>query len=462
VSLRFPPARRDRPMPFKGRGGLSSYEIYNWWVLWAQTWTGAVMSAIVDVPLGEEAAAAAAVRAGDEVAFATLAERYRRQLQVHCYRMLGSVQDAEDIVQETLLRAWRAHASFEGRSLFRTWLYRIATNLCLNALERWPRRITPPNLGPATDNPRAELIGSLELPWLEPYPDHFLESAAPADAEPDAVVSGRETIELVYLAAIQHLPPRQRAIFILRDTLGWSARETASLLESSLASVKSALQRARATMRRSLPDRRLDWTFAPQPTAEELAILRRFMDAYEQSDVGALTALLREDARQTMPPIPAWYEGRAAIVAQKAWWLGPGSIGDLRAVPTAANRRPRLRSTSGGSTTPSTASSVSMCCGSRTDRSSISAPSSIRSSQPSACCRRSDGRGRRRRPALVPWAAVCARFRSPPDHAGARPAAQLRRRGLERRPGRRRARSPGTRVPQRGTPGFRRGRRPVS
>jgi RNA polymerase sigma-70 factor, ECF subfamily len=212
--------------------------------------------------------------------------------------------------------------------------------LCLNALERWPHRITPPNLGPATDNPRAELIGSLELPWLEPYPDHLLDSAAPVDAEPDAVVSGRETIELVYLAAIQHLPPRQRAIFILRDTLGWSARETASLLESSLASVKSALQRARATMRRRLPDRRPDWTFAPQPTAKELAILRRFMDAYEQSDVGALTALLREDARQTMPPIPAWYEGRAAIVAQKAWWLGPGSIGDLRAVPTAANRQP--------------------------------------------------------------------------------------------------------------------------
>jgi RNA polymerase sigma-70 factor, ECF subfamily len=298
------------------------------------------MTAIARVTQGEEAAALAAVRAGDEGAFATLAERYRRQLRVHCYRMLGSVDDAEDMVQETLLRAWRARGSFEGRSLFRTWLYRIATNLCLNALERQPRRITPPDFGPATENPRAGLIGSPELPWLEPYPDRLLEQTAPADAEPDTIVVARETIELAYLAAIQHLPPRQRAIFILRDTLGWSAKETAALLETSVFSVKSGLQRARATMRRRLPDRRLDWTSATRPTEDELVILRRFMDAYERSDAGALTALLRENARQTMPPIPAWFEGRAAIVSQKAWWLGPGSTGDLRAVPTVANRQP--------------------------------------------------------------------------------------------------------------------------
>jgi RNA polymerase sigma-70 factor, ECF subfamily len=324
-------------MPFRDRAGLSFYEIQKRWAWLAQLWAGDGMSAIVNAPLAEDAAT---VRAGDEVAFATLAERYRRQLHVHCYRMLGSVDDAEDVVQETLLRAWRARASFEGRSLFRTWLYRIATNVCLNALERQPRRITPPDLVPPTDNPRAELSGSPELPWLEPYPDELLEPTGPVDAEPDAVVIGRETIELAYLAAIQHLPPRQRAIFILRDTLGWSARETASLLELSLASVKSALQRARATMRSRLPNRRLDWTSASRPTEKELAILRGFMDAYEQSDAGALTSLLREDARQTMPPIPAWYEGRAAIVAQKAWWLGPGSIGDLRGVSTAANRQP--------------------------------------------------------------------------------------------------------------------------
>jgi RNA polymerase sigma-70 factor, ECF subfamily len=182
------------------------------------------MTAIAEATVGEGAAAVAAVRAGDEAAFAALAERYRRQLQVHCYRMLGSVEDAEDMVQETLLRAWRARASFEGRSLFRTWLYRIATNACLNALERRPRRITPPDIGPATDDPRVEPMESPELPWLGPYPDHLLEPVAPADAEPDAVVVGRETIELAYLAAIQHLPPRQRAVFILRDSLGWSAQ----------------------------------------------------------------------------------------------------------------------------------------------------------------------------------------------------------------------------------------------
>jgi RNA polymerase sigma-70 factor (ECF subfamily) len=169
------------------------------------------MNAVAGVSVGEEAAVVSAVRGGDELAFASLAERYRRQLRVHCYRMLGSVEDAEDMVQETLLRAWRARASFEGRSLFRTWLYRIATNVCLNALGRQPRRITPPDLGPATDDPRAELIGSPEESWLAPYPDHLLEPTAPAAAEPDAVVIGRETIELAYLAAIQHLPPRQRS-----------------------------------------------------------------------------------------------------------------------------------------------------------------------------------------------------------------------------------------------------------
>jgi RNA polymerase sigma-70 factor (ECF subfamily) len=297
------------------------------------------MSPIAKSPLEDEAAAVAAV-SSDEVAFATLAERYRRQLQVHCYRMLGSVDDAEDAVQETMLRAWRARGSFEGRSLFRTWLYRIATNVSLNALERRPRRITPADLALAADNPRAELIGSPDLPWLEPYPDNLLEPTAPVDSEPGAVTVDRETIELAYLAALQHLPPRQRAIFILRDTLGWSAREVASLLQLSLPAVKSALQRARATMRRRLPNRRLDWTLATQPNEEELAILRRFMDAYEHSDAGALAAMLCDDARQTMPPILTWYEGRDAIVAQKAWWLGAGSIGDLRGVSTAANRQP--------------------------------------------------------------------------------------------------------------------------
>ena len=301
---------------------------------------GAGVSAVAGLTLGEEAAVVAAVRAGDEAAFVTLAERYRRQLQVHCYRMLGSVQDAEDLVQETLLRAWRARATFEGRSLFRTWLYRIATNACLNALERSPRRVIPPDLGPATDSPRPELVESPELPWLEPYPDHLLDPVAPAEDEPDAVVVARETIELAYLAAIQHLQPRQRAILILREALGWSTQEIASLLETTVFSVKSGLQRARATMRRRLPTRRLDWTSASRPTEDELALLRRYMDAHVRNDPSALAAMLRSDARQTMPPIPIWFTGGPAIAALKAWWLGPGSAGDLRAVPSAANRQP--------------------------------------------------------------------------------------------------------------------------
>ena len=214
----------------------------------------------------EEARVLAAVRDGDASAFAALAERYRRQLHVHCYRMLGSVDDADDLVQETFLRAWRGRANFEARSLFRTWLYRIATNACLNVLERAPRRVMPQDVAqPVTatsdaTGASAEPPWAPELPWLQPYPDQLLEPAAPREMEPDAVLVSRETVELVYLAAIQHLPPRQRAILILRDALDWSAKETAALLDTSLQSVNSALQRARSTMRTRLPTGRLDET----------------------------------------------------------------------------------------------------------------------------------------------------------------------------------------------------------
>jgi RNA polymerase sigma-70 factor, ECF subfamily len=288
----------------------------------------------------EEAAVIAAVRAGDQVAFAALAERYRRQLFVHCYRMLGSVQDAEDLVQETLLRAWRARASFQGRSLFRTWLYRIATNACLNALQRRPRRVLPPDVAPASADPHAAPSWRRELPWLQPSPDRLLEPAAPSEAEPDAVVVARETIELAYLAAIQHLPPRQRAVLLLREVLGWSAREVAALLGTSVASVNSALQRARSTLRTRLPARRLDWTSATQPTKDERAVLRRFMEAFERQDAARMTALLREDARQTMPPAPLWFDGREVLQAVFQQLFGPGSPGAFRMVATAANRQP--------------------------------------------------------------------------------------------------------------------------
>ncbi|MBO0683215.1 MAG: RNA polymerase subunit sigma-70, partial [Candidatus Dormibacteraeota bacterium] len=288
----------------------------------------------------DQAAALAAARRGDQAAFGALVERYRRPLQVHCYRMLGSFDDAEDMVQETLLRAWRARASFEGRSSFRTWLYRIATNICLNTLERTPRRVMPPQVAPPAHDSQPTAAWAPEIPWLQPIPDDLLELAGPRDREPDAEVTSKETIELVYLAALQHLPPRQRTVLILRDALGWPARDAADLLDMSLASVNSALQRARSTMRSQLPPGRLDWGPAENSTEGERALLHRFMDAFERADVGALSSMLREDALQTMPPALLWFEGRAAIVAHYAFLLGPDSPGDFRLLASAANRQP--------------------------------------------------------------------------------------------------------------------------
>ena len=301
----------------------------------------------------DEAAVLAAVRAGDAAAFAALAERYRRPLHVHCYRMLGSVDDAEDLVQETFLRAWRGRAGFEGRSLFRTWLYRIATNACLNALARAPRRVLPLDVVPpvtaASDwsDPPAEPPRAPEVPWLQPYPDRLLgpsEPAAPRDTEPDAAVVARETIELAYLAALQHLPPRQRAVLLLRDVLDWSAKETAALLDTTVQAVNSALQRARATMRARVPSGRHDWAPATAPTEAERALLHRFIEAWERDDAGALTALLREDARWAMPPAPLWFDGRDAIALLLArfpiGWQGCA----FRLVPTGANRQPAAAS----------------------------------------------------------------------------------------------------------------------
>jgi RNA polymerase sigma-70 factor (ECF subfamily) len=260
--------------------------------------------------------------------------------------MLGSFDDAEDLVQETFLRAWRARAGFEGRSLFRTWLYRIATNACLNALERAPRRVLPQDVAPpvtaATDSSEArdQPAWAPEIPWLQPYPDSRLEPAAPSEMEPEATAVSRESIELAFLAALQHLPPRQRAILIVRDVLDWSAKETAALLETSVASVNSAHQRARATMRAKQPAGRADETPTATATDQERAALQTFMEAWEQADDGQLIALLREDARWAMPPAPLWFDGRAAIARMfelfPIGWQGR----DFRVVPTAANRQP--------------------------------------------------------------------------------------------------------------------------
>ncbi|HEU4919794.1 MAG TPA: RNA polymerase subunit sigma-70 [Candidatus Limnocylindrales bacterium] len=288
----------------------------------------------------DEAPLLAAARAGDESAFAELTERYRRQLHVHAYRMLGSVDDADDIVQETYLRAWTSISSFEGRSLFRTWIYRIATNLCLNVLARRPRRVMPPDVGPPTTDLHPELAPSVELPWLQPYPDRLLEPAAPVEERPDVLAVSRETIELAYLAAIQHLPPRQRAVLILRDALAWSAKETAQLLETSVAAVNSALQRARATMRDRLPQHAASGAGRPGPSDEEQAVLRRYIEASERADAQAFVALLRDDVRQTMPPLPVWWDGKEAVAALNVRFFEDESIGPIRALAVAANRQP--------------------------------------------------------------------------------------------------------------------------
>ena len=205
----------------------------------------------------------------EEPGFAALAERHRRELHVHCYRMLASFDEAEDAVQETFLRAWRSRDTFDG-SQFRAWLYKIATNVCLDMLRRSSRRLTT-------------LHNFSEVPWLQPYPDALLDEVAPSDDQPDAVVVERETIELTFLAAMQVLPPRQRAALVARDVLGWPAIETANLLDTSVAAANSALQRARATMQEHLPARRAEWS-AGEPSEAERTLLASFIDAHERGD----------------------------------------------------------------------------------------------------------------------------------------------------------------------------------
>src|SRR5579863_10006465 len=265
--------------------------------------------------------------AGDEPAFAALAERHRRELHVHCYRMLASFDEAEDAVQETFLNAWRGRAGFEGGSQFRAWLYRIATNVCLDMLRRNSRRATGTRPQP-------------EVSWIQPYPDVLLDQAAPADEQPEAVAIRRETISLAFLAALQVLPPRQRAALIARDVLGWPASETASALGTSVAAANSALQRARATMQSHLPPRRADWS-AQEPSARERALLEQFIAAHERLDAEAAIALAARDLRVTMPPNPRIFNGREEI--------GPlmenaAAMGDWRLFPVAANRMPTAAS----------------------------------------------------------------------------------------------------------------------
>jgi RNA polymerase sigma-70 factor (ECF subfamily) len=292
-------------------------------------------------PAIPEAALIAMARGGDHDAFRRLAEPYARELHVHCYRMLGSLHDAEDLVQETLLRAWRRLDSFTGQAPFRAWLYKIATNACLDALARRSRRIVPSGYGPAAD-PREPLAAPVTEPiWLEPYPDTLLDQVYDASSEPEPRYVRRESIELAFLAAIQYLPPRQRAVLILRDALDWAAIEVADLLDATVASVNSALQRARSTLKKRLPAGTLDSASLAASDEVERSLLSRYITAWEAADIQGLVALLKEDATFAMPPIPSWFVGREAIAA-----LLTGTIfaacGASRLVPTRANRQPAL------------------------------------------------------------------------------------------------------------------------
>jgi RNA polymerase sigma-70 factor (TIGR02960 family) len=273
---------------------------------------------------------------GDGEAFQELTDPHRRELQVHCYRILGSMQDAEDALQDTMLSAWRGLGSFEQRASLRAWLYRIATNRCLDALRDSSRRPPPPP-DPPFQAPEPTRVA--EATWLEPYPEMLLDGIIDTAPGPAARYETRETIELAFIAALQHLPPRQRAALVLRDVLGFHTSEVAEMLDSTQDSIKSALKRARATLEQHLPA--ADREQAPLPhSPEERELVRRFVDAWEGDNIDAIVALLTKDAWVTMPPSPLEYQGSPAITAflrQAASWTS-GRRGRL--VPTRANTQP--------------------------------------------------------------------------------------------------------------------------
>lgn len=267
----------------------------------------------------------------DEPTFSALFERYRRALQAHCYRMVGSFDDAEDLVQETFARAWRARKGFrrEGQWSFRAWLYRIATNACLDHLARPNPRLLPADVAPAADPDAEPPPATSDVLWLDPYPDRLV--------DPHEAAVARETLEIGFVAAIQHLPARQRAVLILRDVAGFSARDTAKLLGTSVPAVTSALQRARKALRDRLPSRRLEWARGEASTAEEREVARRYIEALEHSDFVALAALVRADARFSFPPRPLWYDGLDAFRRGSERHAAPG---EHLLVPASANLQP--------------------------------------------------------------------------------------------------------------------------
>jgi RNA polymerase sigma-70 factor (ECF subfamily) len=324
----------------------------------------------------------AATEADKRRAFERLAEPLRRELKVHCYRMLGGLHDAEDAVQETYLRAWRSFDDFDGRGPFRAWAYRIATNVCLDALagRKRAKRFLPDQRAPATLE-MPDGTPATDVAWLEPYPDSQMESVADDAPDPEARAASRQAVRLAFVAAIQQLPPRQRAVLLLCDVLGWSAAEAAGLLGGSIASINSALQRSRETLQKRDPERRAP--AAPAPNAMQRELLGRYVRAWEALDVDGLVSVLKEDATYTMPPLPQWYAGRAPIGAN-----GPGrstaAIAWSRRAPMASPLSPpiRARATGGrGRRIPS------RCF--RWDRIISPASPSSPSRTPRACSRRS-------------------------------------------------------------------------
>jgi RNA polymerase sigma-70 factor (ECF subfamily) len=260
----------------------------------------------------------------DQAAFERLIGSHRAALQAHCYRMLGSAADAEDALQETLLRAWRGLPSFEGRSSLRSWLYRIATNVCLKMIERRPKRVLPIDYGPASDPHERAQAPVVEGVWLDPYPD---EALGDSPASPEARYEQRESVELAFIAALQHLPGRQRAVLLLRDVLGFSPGEIAKALDATPASVSAALQRARRAAAKRMPVRSQQATLRSIGDERLREAVERYVRAWERDDVGAIAAMLTEDATFAMPPQPTWHRGRAAVAAF------------LAAVPLSGRRR---------------------------------------------------------------------------------------------------------------------------
>jgi RNA polymerase sigma-70 factor (ECF subfamily) len=293
-----------------------------------------------------------AARRGDQAAYEGLVGPRRAELHAHCYRLLGSVQDAEDALQDTLLRAWRGLPRFEGRSSVRSWLYRIATNACLDAIGRRPGRVLPLDHGPASDPHDGPGRPLVESAWIEPYPDERL-GARLAETAPEARYDARESVELAFVAALQHLPPRGRAVLILREVLGFSAAEVAEELGSSVASVNSALQRARASLDERLPDESQQAVARALGDAGLRAIVDRYVAAWEAGDVDAVVEMLADDVVVTMPPMATWYAGRDAARVFLAEWafarrwsrdrdVFEAGVRDVRLLRTSANGQPAL------------------------------------------------------------------------------------------------------------------------